>query len=567
MSNRLKDPRAWAWTTSLAIGTAGAFVLWRVLGINPAILGDEWVYLVSARHYEIWSAEAAGLGNYLFNFIYKGTLLCGDGFYQCAKGLNLSFFLLFVVFLILTLRDYANKWLALLFGLGVLLSPLSVYVSMFLPETLFFAMIGGAVFSLSKALQADATASWAWLGVFLGLAALTKPHALISAMGMGLFLLLYVFSRQGPLLLRLRPLTTTIGVALVTRFGLGFVLGGPATLSLFTSYNTGEALATIASTGTEPEMAGESLIGAGQVIGALGLFPDQIIVHIVSIAAIAGAAVTVVIARFLTPIRREEAKPVDQLALSVLIWLGAMVVAIVLFTGWITGGGDDHTTRVLLRYYDFLIPVMFLVAIALVSQGKLNSVTLFARWAPSALFMFASAVAFTGFFNSLTVQIADAPFLAGLIVDRFVYDSVSIIGFSAVLVLAFFPRHLLWSLTATMAITFPMMGFTSQDQYISFRGQDNGPDEMGKFAYEAIPSNQRDLTTVIAQTRFDGRTISFWMDADNDLLLVSAGTAITKDSFDVNHEFLVVDSTMELGPGLDIVSELGGYRLVQVSGD
>lgn len=540
---------------------AAIYTYLRVEGVNPAILGDEWVYLVSSRHHDFWSPESAALGNYLFNFVYGATLFCGDSFYQCAKGLNLIFFSVFSISLTLTLKSYANQWVALVTGLAIFASPLSVYVSMYLPESLFFAMIGLSVFMLCKALQTNGALEWVLVGSFLGLAALTKPHALLSAMGIGLALAVFAVFKPGSFTERIKPLLLVTVSAVVVRFAFGFVLGGPAALSLLSSYNSGEALATLTNNQPTAEPGGGSIVGGGQVAGAFGLFPDQLAIHLLSIFAIAGIAITVIVARFLNRVRRDEGLPVDNLALVVLIWLGTMLVSVVLFTGWITGGGDDHTLRVLLRYYDFLLPILFVVAIALASQRRLDSSSLLSRWIPSAAALGASAVAFTGFFSTLVIQIADAPFLAGLVVDRFVYDSVAVIGFLAILVLAFFPRQLVWALIASMLFTFPAMGFISQGQYISFRGEDNGADQIGKYAYANLAEEVRLQTPVVAQSRFDGRTVSFWMDADNDLLLLPAGSTVSRELFSDAPKYLIIDDSMVLGEEYAFVEQIGGYIL------
>lgn len=553
--------RLWQIAFLATFALAAIYTYLRVEGVNPAILGDEWVYLVSSRHHDFWSPESAALGNFLFNFVYGSTMLCGDAFYQCAKGLNLVFFSVFSISLTLTLKGYANQWVALATGLAIFASPLSVYVSMYLPESLFFAMIGLAVFMLSRALRTNGASDWVLVGSFLGLAALTKPHALLSAMGVGLALAIFAIFKSGSFMERTKPLFLVTVSAVVVRFALGFVLGGPAALSLLSSYNSGEALATLTNNQPATEPGGDSIVGGGQVAGAFGLFPDQFVIHLLSIFAIAGIAITVIVARFLNRVRRDESLPVDRLALVVLIWLGTMVVSIVLFTGWITGGGDDHTLRVLLRYYDFLLPILFVVAIALASQRRLDSSSLLSRWIPSAAALGASAVAFTGFFSTLVIQIADAPFLAGLVVDRFVYDSVSVIGFLAILVLAFFPRHLLWALLASLIFTFPAMGFISQSQYISFRGEDNGADQMGKYAYANLSEQDREQTPVVAQSRFDGRTVSFWMDADNVLLLLPAGSVISRELFSDAPRFLIVDESMVLGEEYASLEQIGEYVL------
>ncbi len=85
-----KDWRNFTLIAALA-GVAG-WVFSRVSMVNPAILGDEYLYSINARHAAPWDPSPAGdFSNYLFNLVYSSTNICGDAFYTCGKILNLIF--------------------------------------------------------------------------------------------------------------------------------------------------------------------------------------------------------------------------------------------------------------------------------------------------------------------------------------------------------------------------------------------------------------------------------------------------------------------------------------------
>ena len=187
----------------------GALAFWtfnRVANINPAILQDEFIYTYSSRRIGFWDqAPAYDFGNYLFNVIYSSTLFCGDAFYTCGKVLNLIFFSGFVFVLFLIALRFLNFWWALGVAAAVYLSPVSVYVSMYLPESLYFFLISCSVLSVVLALESDSWRSWLVAGAFLGAAGLAKPHALISLMAFGLFIFIYSIGKRPffkPLLVR-----------------------------------------------------------------------------------------------------------------------------------------------------------------------------------------------------------------------------------------------------------------------------------------------------------------------------------------------------------------------------
>lgn len=539
-----------------------ASVTWvRVRDINPAILGDEWVYLVSSRMSGMWDSGNTFLGNYLFNATYKLTLLCGDSFYSCAKAINLAFFLLFVVFVYLVARLLLTELSAYLVLVATGLSPLAVYVSMYLPESLYFACLGGAVYFLVKALSRDSLTTWLVAGGWLGLAALAKPHALLSLMGISVFLLIFGAFRQGSFISRVQPLSVFIGGFMIIRLTVGFLLGGPSSLNFLSSYGADGALQQIIEGQDVPSEASAGLVGAGQLQGAIGLFSSQFEIHVTVLAAIVGLSMAVLLANFLAFHRRDN-RFIDQFALLVLIWMGVMVVAIVLFTGWVTGGGDDHTSRVLLRYYEFLFPFILVAAIGISEQAKFSSTNLYARWIAAGLVFTVLTISFSGAFDLLEIQIADAPFLAGLVVDRFTYDAVAIAGTAGLLVLAFFPAYIKYVLAAATLSIFTLTGAQISNQYEIARGTPSSADEIGKFAHSILERDALTDTVVIAQSRFDGRIISFWMDADNELLLLQAGSVITAENLPDATAYIILDKAFEYSGGFKIIAENDVYSLI-----
>ena len=112
---------------AVLVGTS-AWVFNQVKDINPAILQDEWVYLVTSRLYSPWAQDLPfDFGNYLYNLVYGSTNLCGDAFYTCAKVLNLAFIQGFALTLFVIALRFLPFWGALAFYGAAALSPTSVY--------------------------------------------------------------------------------------------------------------------------------------------------------------------------------------------------------------------------------------------------------------------------------------------------------------------------------------------------------------------------------------------------------------------------------------------------------
>lgn len=547
-----------------------AWLLNRVRSINPAILGDEWVYLVSSRHYSLWSPEASSLGNYMFNFVYKSTLLCGENFYFCAKNLNIVFFIIFVIFVYLTCLAFTSKGWATTLALAIGLSPLSVYTSLYLPESLFLAVIGGGTYALRRAIESPTAKRLAVVGLIFGLSTTVKPHGFLSVMGIAIFFVVFALFTHGKFLRRIMIPGIFALSALAGRVVFGILFGGPTSLNIFEAYGAGNALREVAQTRQDPVSESNiELVGAGQVQGAIGLFPVQLEIHLITAAAIAGPALALVLSLLLTPSKStgKAKEPVVSFVLAIFIWFFTLLISIVLFTGWVTGAGDDHSSRVLLRYYDFGYALLAVAAVSIMGMNKSDSLPLLPRWLASIPIFAASTIAFSGFFPSLTIQIADAPFLAGLVVNQVVFESLSIGILIVIGTLAFFPRLLNWALTPWLIFSLVATGFQSQDQYLLARGQEGAADQAGKLAKALIPSGELESSVVVSTSRFDGRIVSFWMDTDNRLEIRLPGEVVDSGSMVSGTNYIILQNEIGFDGEFELVSQTEAFSILKVEID
>ena len=523
---------------ALVITTVVAMAAWlfsRVSQVNPAILQDEWIYVITSRLDSPWAAAPAyDLSNYLFNFIYSSTNLCGEAFYSCGKLLNLIFFTAFALLIFSVAVRFMPFWAAFTALVALYLSPISIYVSMYLPESLYFALLALAFWLLVRLLESEYRMQWALVGGALGLAALAKPHALFSVAAFGIFLIIWELSRRSNLKTLFKSALIFGGGFLAVRILVGLAVAGPKALNLFGSYGAAGAVGEFV-TGAGSAGAGEqaSIVGAGPVAGAVALFLPQISTHFLVITALLGGVLALIILAVIESVRKSDRSVESSLAILMLVWIGVLLIVVALFTGWITGGGDDHTSRVLLRYYEFLIPMAMIPALSFLfsKSGYLES-KLWSRLAATAALFVASSLAFTGFFSHLQIQIADAPSVAGLISDADIWNLVGVASVVGVLALAFFPRVASYLLVGTLAVTMVGTGWVTQNSYLIARGNASEADIAGKFARSYVPEAELAAVTILANSRFDGRVASLWMESDNPLQILERGAAVDPSDLD-----------------------------------
>lgn len=513
----------------------GIWIFFRVREINPAILGDEYLYSVNAIHTPWWGEPPAGdFSNVLFNFTYSVVGVCGDSFYQCAKLLNIGFYLGFVLIVFLIASKFLQFGWAYTFMVLTSLSPLSVYTSMFLPESMFFFVIGLTLMSVLRSVHEFTVKNWAIAGIAVGTAALVKPHAWLSLVGFAIVLLVVGLSSH-TVGATLRAGLTLVVASLGARFLLGLALGGLPSLSFFGVYiDEGTLERAVVSN------QGESGSDQTPIGGVIELFPLQLGVHSMVLVSIVGVSIAGILTGLRAIVKSKSLEPASAFALVMAIWGGVLVLEIVAFTGWVTGLGDDHTSRVLLRYYDFLFIFLPLAGLAVFKSFPSGGFRAIGRWSISIALVAVSTNAFTAGFSGLEVQIADAPNLAGLIVDRTVYSAAATIGFLAAIVYASFPRFTIYGLILLFTTTSVGSGWHIQDQYDLARGQSSPADRAGLFLRDQLTLEERQVTWVLAGSRFDATNVGFWASIPRlEYQLYLSGAVVDPAAVPANYKYVL----------------------------
>ncbi len=545
-----------------------AWVYSRVAMVNPAILGDEYLYSINARKVGPWDPSPVGdFSNYLFNLVYSSTNLCGDAFYTCGKLLNLIFFIGFLIVIFIIAKKYLNYWVAFAFTVVAGLSPLSVYTSMFLPESMYFFFLSLVFASVLKAAETYAWKDWAVAGALVGITSLVKPHAWLSAIAIGIFLVVLGLTNAK---YRFGPLFKAIGAvslgAILGRVIIGFLVAGPKALSFFGQYLNAGTVAEITKAPTGEVAANASPVGTSAINGVFALFGVQLNIHILTISALMGVTILGVTIGVIELIRTRELTKVTALSLFAFIWLFSLVIEVVMFTGWITGGGDDHTTRVLERYYDFLFIVVPLAGLAAMTSKFASEIKIWIRLPLAVLMLIFITPAFSGFFGTLTIQIADAPNLAGLVVNQDVFNAAALFGFASLIVFAFFPKYTAYVLIGLLPVTMVGTGFQIQDQYQGFRGELNAQDRAGQYLRANLSSADVDATWIAATSRFEATNVAIWADSATIRYdLFGAGSALDATLVPEGSKYILVTGDLTYtGPVLESIPG-EGYTLHRIA--
>ena len=390
-----------AWRPALLLALAATLVLiyLRNHGLYPAVFADEWYYSKMSR---LMPLADSLLPSYLYLWLFSATNACGAGFLECVRASNLILFAAGLPFVYLIGRRFTTPAYAGLITLLAAAAPLNAYTMYFMPETTYW--FGFCVLSWVVLTRTDwRLAPMALVaGVVLGAMSLVKVHALFLIPALGLYLVYASWLQGGATRHWLaRGAGAALAATVVTvaiKFGLGWLLAGNAGLGLLGPFYQGNV-----SSGSTTVRA--SLIGP-VVVSALG--------HLMALAVLLGVPLAILLHGVIGGSLGRSAPGANRLQAYVLLMLGAALGMTVVYTATLADRDAVEGMRLHLRYYNFMFPLLWLVAAAslrtapaLVAQAK------WLRWVLALVLALLVLVAF----NSLPTyapSIVDGPDIASV---------------------------------------------------------------------------------------------------------------------------------------------------------
>ncbi len=346
------------------VGLGLIWVMTRIMTVLPKILGDEYVYSINARHTPLADSSVP---NYFFNLLFGTTSAFGYGFYTAAKVYNLFFLLAFCAVVYFAARLIAKPGVSFAVAMLALVGPISAYASYFTPEMMFYFGCAVVIYFALRFRASTGFAKWAMLGVGLGLVTLIKPHALFLAAPIFVYIIYLAFKGKGNKWLKAPLRAVSFSVAmLVTKFAIGYAFAGEKGLSIFGGSYDASATAAVNSGGGaigEVTDANAAAIAAGGVIGTTvwqTLFHLSFMLMFVGVPLVLTGIQT---ARAL----KSKGEPSETIKVSFFLFVAliALVMVSAVFVAYSSGFGEALQNRVMVRYYEYLIPFLPLTLLPL----------------------------------------------------------------------------------------------------------------------------------------------------------------------------------------------------------
>ena len=366
------------------------------------IIPDEALYALQAKFLQDTHFDT-GLPNILFFYVYHLASWFGRDHLVFSKLLNSSFVGLSLFPLYATARRFLSAKGAYLFGVAILLSPVSSYSVYMMPEAMYFFVFWVVVYVTVTQVTNDIVYGAVYLGFALAALSTVKPHGLVI-IGTVPFVLagIYLQRRDEIPLQRLAAAVVGCSLAFVTgRLVISYLAHGDFTISLVGKFYRG-------------------LLTPGR----LGVSSQQLLPVIRGHLAYLGVLFWPTIVLGVWPANPAQSRTSASssalvgLRIFSFVALGLLILMVTKFTADVTGRDPTQLPcRLHGRYYDFALPTLMLLFLAQTTPDRQQP-----RSAPFKIIVIVGALASSALAYSSALNycptFVDFPDLSGIVPDR-----------------------------------------------------------------------------------------------------------------------------------------------------
>jgi phosphoglycerol transferase len=551
VTSRLRELRALArrfGSYGLPIAGIVVFValLLRNSGLYPSVM-DEYPYSTMSR---LVPLAKASIPDYLYFTVYNLTNQCGDAFLSCARILNVAAFVGAAPFIYLTAKRVCTRGVATLVVILALVGPINTYTAYFMPEALYFLSFWVIAWFILGIDSIHARRKWIAAGVLLGAAALVKPHALFLIPGILLYLV-YLGTRLGRENLRatIENGVLVVVVPLLTKFIGGFLLAGSAGLTLFGP-----------TYGSVSESALSDLGGPSEL---LTVSAESLVGHVLAICLLYGLPIALSLAAAVRSLRSgNDSTASDRASVFAFLILADLLVVVALFTAFTAGGSVyESAYRLHMRYYNFALPLLFIVAGAQLGASPARpSANMFI----GVLIGLAIVYALISRLEPYTPYLVDSPELRSITDQR----ALSLVlGFLSLATLALWSAGNRWGIRLFVYAFLPLavIGSTiAASSELRLRLVPDQADRAGMLAAQYLPRSERSHVLVVGSDISQLYRALFYVDdPDPAFQVIPAGSIFDVSTLPEGKDWALIIGDHEWIGGSYSESPTPGFALVR----
>jgi phosphoglycerol transferase len=561
-SNPTKFWQTLGWVVPV-VGLGVIWVMTRIMDVLPKILGDELIYSTNARHTALADSSVP---NYLFNILYSTTSNFGYGFYSAAKVYNLFFLIGFAAVVYFAARLIAKPGVSFVVALFALVGPISAYASYFTPEMMFYFGCALVIYFALRFHVRTGAGKWALLGVGLGLVTLVKPHALFLAAPVVAYIVYLAFKAEGNSWLKsIARVVSFAGAVVITKFAIGYAIAGPKGLAIFGGSYDASASAAAKSGGaaiggaiTDPNV---TAIASG---GAVGTTVWQVLFHIsYMLMFFAVPLILTGIQTFRALKAKGEPSETTKVSLFLFVSLIALVLVSAVFVAYSSAFGETLQNRVMIRYYEYLIPFLPLTLLPLGNHiPKLGNA---AKWSILAGATIWLIVALPNMSTIVPALFTDSSMIASAIKSGIPLAVFAALGVGMLAYWLFKPEIgasvWLFGFAPLMLLVYAISCYTNMTVPSSHVGMYTGS---SRWVHDNISSKDRENIVVIGNNMQNVQAAQLWLDTPSSTgKMVAEGQEVNINDFPEKHQLILAIGKVALTGDGFIVRQTDSWALIK----
>ena len=561
-SNPAKFWQTLGWVVPV-VGLGVIWVMTRIMDVLPKILGDELIYSMNARHTDLADSSVP---NYLFNILYSTTSNFGYGFYTAAKVYNLVFLIGFAAVVYLAARLIGKPGVSFAVALIALVGPISAYASYFTPEMMFYFGCAVVIYFALRFHARTGAGKWALLGLGLGLVTLVKPHALFLAAPIFAYIVYLSFKGEGNAWLKaFARVIAFAGATLGMKFAIGYLIAGQKGLAIFGGSYDSSANSAIKSGGAA--MGGAVYDPNVSVIasnGAIGTTVWQVLFHISYMLMF--FAVPLILTGIQT-VRAFKAKGEPSETTKVSFFLFVALIALVLvsavFVAYSSAFGETLQNRVMIRYYEYLIPFLPLTLLPL--GNHIPKLGKGAKWAILAGAVIWLVVALPNMSTIVPPLFTDSSMIASAIKSGIPLAVFAALGVGMLACWLFKPevgsQVWLFGFAPLMLLVYAISCYVNMTVPSSHVGMYTGS---SRWVHDNISAKDRENIVVIGNNMQNVQAAQLWLDTPSSTgKMVAEGQEVNINDFPEKGQLILAIGKVALTGDGFIVKQQDSWALIK----
>jgi phosphoglycerol transferase len=406
---------------SLIIILMAAYMLFRNYGVYPSVV-DEYTYSSSSRLLSIGDTLTP---NYLYKIIFRTTNLCGSGWLECARLINIIFYVCSVPLIYLVASKFLSEKKSLLITILSIIGPVSTYTAYFMPESMYYFFFWLLILVLASNNSLVASQKIFTVTIILGLLSLIKPHAFFLIIPIFLYGIYINYSIKNNIFYWAIKfiLILSLGI-IVTKLVIAYYFSGNQGLTLFgAGYN-----------GLGSFILNFALANIENMFKVVSEVIKQIIGHWAALSIIFGPLLCVLVSLALKLNNKLDSELTSarvmqkNFAVLTLLMLLCMSGISSFFAAGMGVQLESEASRLHMRYYNFLLPMILISGMLDVEGNDLKR-----RFLISIPFICLVIYVISTAFVILKPNYVDSPEMRGIYSNKFIFYTLALGSLAAII--------------------------------------------------------------------------------------------------------------------------------------